>query len=71
MTQEVFSLISKLKHLPEDEFKKLFFSEFSGLSLRPFSEFRKSVHFDETHEVDKTALKLQLGLPTDFYKFTK
>ena len=65
MTQEVFSLISKLKHLPEDEFKKLFFSEFSRLSLRSLSEFRKSVHFDETHEVDKTALELQLGLPTE------
>ena len=33
--------------------------------MRSLSEVRKSVHFDETHEVDKTALKLQLGLPTE------
>ena len=32
--------------------------------MRPISEFRQSVHFDETHEIDEAAFKLQLGLPT-------
>ena len=45
----------------ENEYTKLFFSEFPRLSLRPFCEFRQSVHFDETHEVDETAMKSQLG----------
>ena len=45
---------------------KIFFSELPRLSLRPLSEFRQSVHFDKTHEIDETALILQLGLPTEF-----
>ena len=65
MTQEVFSLISEWKHLPENKFTELFFKELPRLSLRPLSEFRKSVVFDKTHKVDETALKLQLGMPTE------
>ena len=30
--------------------------------------FRQKVHFVETHEVDKAALKLELGLPTELIK---
>ena len=48
----------------ENEFTKLF-SEYPRLSLRPLSEFKKSVHIDETHKVDETAFKLQFGLPTE------
>ena len=65
MTEEVFSLNSKWKHSQENEFTEFFFNEFPRLSLRPLSEYRKSVNFDETHKVDETALKLQLGLPTE------
>ena len=48
----------------ENDTIKNFPSEIPRLSLSPLGEFRQSVHFDETHKVDETALKLQLGLPT-------
>ena len=66
MTHAAFAFISKWKHLPRNEFTELFLTEVPRFGLRALGQYRQSVHFEETHDVDEVAIKLQLGLPTEY-----
>ena len=65
MTQKAFDFIQKWKHLPEKEFRGHFLNQFPKFGIEPLDTYQESVHFEPPHQVDKIAMKLQLGLPTE------